>query len=486
VTGLTAADKRNERILTVGQLFRALLLAVASGALVWAIADLCLLLKASRSTASMMVLLGVLGVSTLGKWIPALVSCAIGTLAYSYFFVDDAYTFEIKSHDGAITFVALLVTALTASQLSLRAQRRAQEAVRRREEMERLHQLASVLLSARTVAEAAANAVQELASLFDLQGATLRIDGEAQIFAGGSTAGEAASVVRLNAGSRRDSLELFGPRLSEEVRNALASMLSLVIERARSSEERARIEATQRGEELRSTVLNALAHNFRTPLTSIKAAASALRGSAEIPSPTARELVEVIDEESDRLDQLIGESLNLARIEGRRANPRTEECQFPEIVERVAGRLSRYLGKRELSIDVPDDLPAILGDKFLLEQMLIQVVDNAWKYSRPGARIRISAHQSGNNILLSVQNDGSEIPESERQRIFDKFYRGSKDRSRVEGTGLGLAIARTIAEAYQGKFWLDAEPQGPAFRFALPLEVTGIKNDNESYHLVDR
>jgi two-component system sensor histidine kinase KdpD len=469
-------------IRTLRFLFR---LAVAI-ALVWAIALVCYQLDASRSTASLMMLLGVLGISSFGDWIPAMISCGMGSLAFSYYFVDDVGSFRITTVDGAVTFVALLLTALTASRLSIRAQHRASEAIRRREEMERLHQFASVLLSARSVSEAADNAVRKLVALFDLRGAALRIEGEPKAFLAGVTEGVAVSVVPLNAASREDVLELYGPQPSGEVRNTLASMLSLVIERARSSEERARFEATRRGEELRSTVLNALAHNFRTPLTSIKAAASALRGSENIPLPEERELIEVIDEEADRLDQLIGESLNLARIEGRRANPRTEECLFPEIVGSVARRLERYLGRRELSIDVPEDLPAIIGDKFLLEQMLMQVVDNAWKYSVPGARISISARQSGADILLSVQNEGSEIPESEQTLIFDKFYRGSKDRWRVEGTGLGLAIARTIAEAYKGKVWLDAEPQGPAFRFALPLEATGKKSDNEPHYLADR
>ena len=177
-----------------------------------------------------------------------------------------------------------------------------------------------------------------------MRGAALRIEGEPTPFVAGDTtadnvSADAVSVVRLNAESRQDILELYGRLPSGEVRNALASMLSLVIERARSSEVRARIEATQRGEDSRSTVLNALAHNFKTPLTSIKAAASALRVSGEIPCAGERELVAIIDEEADRLDQLIGESLNLARIEGRRANPRTEECFFPEIIENVQERL---------------------------------------------------------------------------------------------------------------------------------------------------
>ncbi len=175
-----------------------------------------------------MILLGVLGIATLGDWIPALVSCGAGSLAFSYFFVDDVFSFRITSVDGAVTFMALLLTALTASQLSLRAQRRAREAVRRREEMERLHQLASVLLSARNVPEAADSAVQELVKIFNLQGARLRIQGEATVFVAGSTAGPGVSVVRLNAASPHDVLELYGIQPSEEVRNALASMLSLV------------------------------------------------------------------------------------------------------------------------------------------------------------------------------------------------------------------------------------------------------------------
>jgi two-component system sensor histidine kinase KdpD len=245
-------------------------------------------------------------------------------------------------------------------------------------------------------------------------------------------------------------------------------------------------------------VLNALAHNFKTPLTSIKAAASMLRLSNRLPSAHERELVVVIDEEADRLDQLIRESLDLARLEAHRQNPKLEECRIPWIVERVVSRMSRYLGRREFIIDIPDDLPPVTGDSFLLEQMLVQVVDNAWKYSSPGAPIRISGAVSEGRLRLTVWNAGSEIAEYERDRIFDKFYRGTKDRQRVEGTGLGLAIARAIAEACDGKVWLDAEPMGPAFRFELPvageaaltgslalegLEGTGKTSDRKQYYL---
>jgi len=448
-----------------------------STVLLWGTARLGSFLGSNRTTAAMMLLLEVLAIATVGDWILALLSSSVASVAFSYYFIEVPGSYRLTSVEGVVTFAALALTALTGSRLSVRAQRRAQEAIHRREEMDRLNQLGRVLLSANSLAEASQEAVRKVVELFDLKGAVLRVAGAPHAFQWGvpisSPVSGQISIIPLDTDYGADVLELHGTQPSEEVRNTIASMIRLVLERARGAEERAHIEAIRRGEELRTTVLNALAHNFRTPLTSIKAAASMLRLSGGISSPHERELVAVIDEEADRLNQLIRESLDLAKLEARRDNPMTEECQIPQIVGRVAARMSRYLGRREFIIDIAEDLPPIMGDSFLLEQMLVQVVDNAWKYSQPGAPIRISGALSGSSIVLTVWNGGSEIPADERDRIFDRFYRGSKDRDRVEGTGLGLAIARTIAEACQGKIWLDAEPLGPAFRFELPLEAKG-------------
>ncbi len=117
--------------------------------------------------------------------------------------------------------------------------------------------------------------------------------------------------------------------------------------------------------------------------------------------------------------------------------------------------------------------------------MLVQVVDNAWKYSAPGARIKITAARSGDSAVLSVHNQGNQIPDDERDRIFAKFYRGAISRSQVEGTGLGLAIAKAIAEAHGGSVWLDSEPDGPAFRFSLPVEIARKTSDRETHDFAD-
>jgi two-component system sensor histidine kinase KdpD len=463
--------------------------AVLAASLTWATALVCYDLNSNRSIASMALVLEVLAVAAWGDWLVAILTSAAASLAFSYYFVD-SIGFGITSWEGAITLSMMVFTALTGSQLALRAHRRAAEAIRRREEMERLQQLGNCLLASNTVAEAAENVVAKVVELFGVSGAVLRIEGEEHPFQSGTlTPGRSSSIQfhpPLGPRLATSVLELHGTQPSAEVRSALANLICLVFDRARNAEERARIESTQRGEELRNTVLNALAHNFRTPLTSIKAAASMLRGSREIPTAHGQELVAVIDEEADRLDQLIRESLDLARIEAHQANPRLERCSLSEVAAVVTARVSRYLGKRELIVDIPYNLPPILGDSFLLEQMLMQVVDNAWKYSPPGARIRISAGERQEVVVLTVWNQGAQIPDDERARIFGKFYRGAVNRSQVEGTGLGLAIAKAIVETHGGTIWLDAEPDGPAFRFSLPVERMGTLSDRESYSIADR
>jgi two-component system sensor histidine kinase KdpD len=455
----------------------------------WGTAWVLSMLGMTRSSAAMMLLLEVLAIATCGDWILALLSSTAASLVFSFYFIEHLRAVRFSTAiQGAFGFVAMALTAFIGSRLAVRAQQRAQEAIARREEMERLNQLGRVLLSANTLADAAEDAVRKVVELFHLKGAVLRVAGAPHAFQCGVTAAAGEiSIIPLGTDYTADILELHGVQPSEEVRNTVASMIRLVLERARGAEERAHVEVIRRGEELRNTVLNALAHDFRTPLTSIKAASSMLRHAGPMPPDQERDLVVVIDEEADRLDRLIRESLDLAKLEARRAHPMVEECMIPQIVRSVAARMSRYLGRREFIIDIPEDFPPVTGDSFLFEQMLGQLVDNAWKYSKPGAPIGISGIVSGSSVVLTVWNEGGAIPEDERDRLFDRFYRGSKDRHKVEGTGLGLAIAKAIVEAHKGKIWLDAEPTGPAFRLQLPIEATGTaagrQSDREPHYI---
>jgi two-component system sensor histidine kinase KdpD len=449
-------------------LIRAARVLAATG-LAWLTTAVCRDIGSNRSIVSMALLLEIVAVATAGDWLASVLMSAVASLAFSWYFIEDVGSLKITTPEGALTFSAMVITALVVSLLAVRGRRRADEAIRRREEMERLQQLGSVLLTAASVREAAAMAVENVVNLFGLTGAAVRFGKGESDCSFGSLGGENSSI-RL---SEAIELSLYGVPPSAEVRSALGHIIGLVLDRANRMEESTRNETARRSEELRTTVLNALAHNFRTPLTSIKAAASMLRGSSAIATEQGKELVAVIDEEADRLDRIIGESLDLARLEAHRAFPRMEECSLADIVGAVTTRVGHYLGNRELAIDVSGELPMVSGDRFLFEQMLMLVIDNAWKYSKPGARIEIIAVESKNDVILTVRNEGSAIPDDERERIFGKFYRGAVNRSRVEGTGLGLAIARAIAEAHGGKIWLKSEPAGPAFQFSLPVRVTG-------------
>ena len=448
---------------------------------VWVVARVVFwLFPGQDAIAAMLLLLCVLAIATLGDRVLAITTSLIASISFSFYFIDLANSFTIGSTEGVVAFAGMLVTALTGSQLSLAIQTRAAESERRRGEMERLQQLGAALLSTDSVAEAAGKALQEIVAQFG-GGAILRVDGLSTSFHAGVTGGAGNIPIVVHTPNQKGILELYGMEPSVEVRSALVNLLGLMLERAAAAEERARIESAQRGEELRTTILNALAHNFRTPLTCIKAAASMMRGSDGVPGAYSRELVEVIDEEADRLDALIRDSLDLARIQSRQVNPRVEDCSVADVVAGVLEKMRRYLIRQTVIVQMPDDLPGVRGDRFLLEQMVTQVLDNAWKYTAAGARIWVSAHHVGEEVILTIRNEGNQIPEAERDLVFDRFYRGARNRTSIEGTGLGLAIARTIAEAHGGRVWLETATEGPVFRFALPAGAREEEYDREPH-----
>ncbi len=459
----------------------------AAAAIMWLASLACAAAGLNRTTAALILILGILALSTTRDRLVAIVSAVTATVSLSYYFLEAPNLARVTAPMAGLMLLALLVTALTGSELSIRAQRRADEAERRRREIERVQQFSRILLGARAVSDTARSVVNGLGEVFAASRVVLRLGaGETVEFHRDTPAGDQglppdAPPVRLpiDCGIPEAAVEIYGAALSNEVRCAVASLLGLVLDRAHGFEEHSRRDAVQRGEELRTTILNAVAHDFRTPLTSIKAAASALRASSAAIFEPDRELIAIIDEEADRLEGLIRESLALARVEELDKVPQ-DPWSVSSIVAAVTSRLSANLNRRRLELDIPDDLPPVAGDRFLLELMLLQVVSNAWKYSSPGALIRIEARAAGGAIELAVQNEGLRIPDYEKRRIFDKFYRGALDRSRTEGSGLGLAIAKSIAEAHRGSIRLDDRADGVCFRFLLP--AAGPVNDVSKPH----
>jgi two-component system sensor histidine kinase KdpD len=435
---------------------------------------------------AMVLLLCVLASATMADRSLAVAASLSAGLSFNYYYIGPALSLRLSSMQDAVNVGAFIIVALTGSHLSLSARQRAQDSERRREEMERLQRFSAALLSAGTVSDAAERVVREIVSLFG-GGAVLLVAGLREPFRAGNTDSTGAQPLVLHTPNQNGRLELHGMEPSVEVGSALVNLIGLVLDRAAAAEARSRVESTQRGEQLRNTILNALAHNFKTPLTCIKAAASMMRGSAETPGSYSQELVEVIDEEADRLDSLIRDSLDLARIQSRQENPRIEDCTVGSIVSGVLEKMKRYLARHRVVVSVPDDLPMLRGDRFLFEQMIGQILDNVWKYAAAGSHVWISAWQSGSEVVLTIRNEGPQIPEEERSLIFDRFYRGARSRASVEGTGLGLAITKTIVEVHGGRVWLQAAQDGPEFCFALPAEPMekGKEHDREPHYIAD-
>ena len=208
---------------------------------------------------------------------------------------------------------------------------------------------------------------------------------------------------------------------------------------------------------------------MRTPLSTIKAAASSLRGEEVSWDSAARpELIAQIDDEADHLNMLVGNLLDMSRIESGVLKPIREWNILPEIVGGVLSRMKHLAGEHQLVVDVPESLPLVRVDFVQMEQVFTNLVSNSVKYAPEKTIIRLRAFVEGESIHVLVSNQGPQVPLEDLERIFDKFYRVTAA-DRVTGTGLGLSICKGIVEAHGGHIWAENVSDGLAFNFTLPL-----------------
>jgi two-component system sensor histidine kinase KdpD len=220
---------------------------------------------------------------------------------------------------------------------------------------------------------------------------------------------------------------------------------------------------------LRSAILDSVTHEFRTPLTSIKASITSLLSTPGLSADDRQELMTVINEESDRLNRLVGEAAEVAQLESHEFQLDLQACRVVDLVQAAVGDLKQTLGKHPTEIRVPGEITVRL-DADRIKELLVQLLENAAKYSAPESPIRITAELKGANLEVSVADQGAGIDDMEQVLIFDKFYRGKNQRYRVQGTGMGLAIARAIVEAHGGKIGVTSQLGcGSVFYFILPV-----------------
>jgi two-component system sensor histidine kinase KdpD len=266
------------------------------------------------------------------------------------------------------------------------------------------------------------------------------------------------------------SLGLEGAVLSRETLEAVGSLVAISIERAGAVETLTRTEAARESEKLRTALLDSVTHEFRTPLTAIKLSVTTLLSAPDIAADGRKELLTVINEETDRLNHLVGEAAEMAQLDAQQVELRRELHGVREIIEAGVERSKQALAGREVKLHVPENLPPVRVDVERIAEVLAQLLENAAKYSAQGTPITVSAESDGKMVSLSVADRGPGIDDLEQSLIFEKFYRGKDQRYRVQGTGMGLAIAKAIVEAHGGTIGVTSQlGSGSVFHFTVPV-----------------
>ena len=450
------------------------------------------------TTVGFLYLVSILLIATSWGLAEALAASILATLCFNFFFFPPIGAFRIDDPLNWVALIAFLITSISASQLSQRARHRTREALNRQLEMERLYAVGRAILLADPQRPLGEQIVREIARIYDLEFVALYDRASDAIHQGGpEEVPDVTTRLRDAAMSgtlHRDedarmvvtpvsfgaqpvgSLALKGLLLSDAALQALSNLVALGLEKTRAQEAAIRVNAARQGEEFKATLMDAVAHEFKTPLTSLKAAISAILSSSVSEPQQQQEMLQIINEATERLSALVSETIRLARVEA--AGLRLKKQPFPigAAINAVLRQMEPELEGRDVGLDVAEDLPHVLADEELIQLVVRHLIDNAAKYSPSKSPLSISARVDGDCVVVGVRNQGEGISEWERSRIFEKFYRGAGARERVPGTGMGLAITRDIVLAHGGQIRVESIPgEGAEFFFSLPLAVEGNK-----------
>jgi two-component system sensor histidine kinase KdpD len=259
--------------------------------------------------------------------------------------------------------------------------------------------------------------------------------------------------------------------LSFLVVDALASLAAIAIDRHQWFEKEERAETAKKGEQLRATVMDALAHEFKTPLTAVQTASSGLLELEGLTEPQ-RELVTLINGEAIRLNELCTRLLKAGKLDARQVGLETVDVNVQDLLSEVLVGRPMEAERNNIQVAVEDPSLTVRADRVLLTMILAQYLDNARKYSTAGTPITIAARVSKTDFLISVHNFGSTIRIEDRERVFERFYRSPELKDTVPGTGIGLSVVRKAAEAHHGHVWVISDNKnGTTFFLSLPIDA---------------
>jgi two-component system sensor histidine kinase KdpD len=486
---------------------------VGTLAIMAAVTAPCLLWRSRLTTVdvAMVLLLGVVVVSARYPRGPALLASLLSIAAFDFLFVPPYYTFDV--HDGAylLTFAVMLLVALTMSRLTGQILEHAAEAEARARRAAAAAALNAELPEAARPADVLAMLERHVAAAVGGEVCTLtheQLEGDPaawppatrELLASapervvarrasedGRPAGLGTArcsdadvlVVPLGTPARRIGVVVVRPDdrvpTTAEIATveALAEQAALAHERTVLAEQGSRARAEAEAERLRSSLLSSLSHDFRTPLATIEGAASGLlEQDGALPPDGRRELAGSILEESRRMSRLVANLLNMVRVETGALAVQKSWQPLEEVLGVALLRLEEQLARHPVEVDLPPTLPLVPVDELLMEQVFINLLENAARYTPPGTAVAVRAWVADGAVCVEVADSGPGIPVEAGQLVFRKFYRAPRaERSETPaGSGLGLAIAQGIVSAHGGRMWVEPRPGGgAAFRFTLPL-----------------
>ena len=470
---------------------RAVYRGAVGGASVLLLTWLAFRLNVNECSAGFLYLLLVVMIALRLGFAAATVTSLLAVNCLNYFFVPPVLTFRIANPEDVVALVTFEFTALVVSRLSTQVQKQAQIARLQSSDRQKLYQLSRGVLLMDPERPVASQVLALIQATLSTKSAALFDEAAGHTYTIGAITAELESSVRAGYAERRDendpargrwsrvlalggkpigAIALRSDELNSEVVDAVSSVAAIAIERSLSLERAARAEIARHSEQLRSAVLDSLAHAFKTPLTTVLAASSGLI-EAGLLHGAELDLVTLIDQEAQRLNNLATQLLRTARLDDARMRP-VENCDLAEIVNRVVQDLSWELNGRPVTTKLPDQHPKVHGDRELIAMGIAQFVDNAAKYSAPGSMITIAVELHDTETVMSVHNFGPVILAEDRDRIFERFYRGHGSEHLAAGTGIGLSVTKRAAEAHGGRVWVESEEGcGTTFYLSLPNEL---------------
>jgi two-component system, OmpR family, sensor histidine kinase KdpD len=466
-------------------LFRTVL--AAAGSL--AIALLCSHLFHSNATiAAIFLLLGIVLEGAYASRAEAIAAAISATLCLDYLFIPPIGKIAIADPQDWIVLAVFMAVSIVATNLSARLRRQRDELAIRQTDRERLHALnRAILLSDGGGHQLHRLLVNKCMELFAFEEAALFENGSGEIYRsrqngsitesdlrkaalGGAieTIGQTTTLPIALGNKIYGSFAFVGAPLSAGLLQSMGNTIAVGLAQAQAQEVANRAEAVRKSEEIKSVMIDSLAHELKTPLTAIEAAAEMLH-AGRVSEEQRDDLINVVQQEAQRLRRLMGEAIHLARIEAKRFKLERQAVPVDALIRAAVDSLEPRTALHPIHLEIAETAPTVFADPELVAQLIKQLLDNAIKYSPAGKPITVSATEEGGLVSIAVRDEGQGLTELEQSRVFDKFYRAKRDQGAVPGTGMGLAIARGIAEAHGGAILVESRlGEGSRFTVTLP------------------